>query len=323
MLILYGIQTTGLGHLSRSLKIIKSLEKRGHKVDIVTSGPDQNILDINSKHYKGYSFIKNKGGEISITQTLFGQDISQLYRDIKNFPKRDYDFVISDFEPISSWISKHRNIPLFSVSNQSNFSSSNYTRPLSILALSEVIMKIGIPFGRPIGFHWKPFDNFIYKPIIRDEILFAGDRKEEDYYLIYINKMSIENTIGVLKRFVKENFIIYSSGLYSGNLPKNIKIKQLNFESFTKDLISCKGVITNSGFSTITEAIFLGKKLMSVPQKNQWEQLCNAYDLAKDGFFIDDSLDNLDKFIESPKTTIEPWSDPSEDIVDEILFGVE
>jgi uncharacterized protein (TIGR00661 family) len=323
MHILYGIQTTGLGHLSRSLKIIKSLEKRGHVVDTITSGPDQNILDIPSKHHKGFSFIKNSRGEISITKTLFGQDFSQLYRDVKNFPKVDYDFIISDFEPISSWISKTRGIPLFSVSNQSNFLSNKYTRPTSLLAPSEVVMKISIPFGIPIGFHWKPFDNFIYKPIIRDEIFFASDRREENYYLIYINNMKVEYMIGAVERFVKENFIIYSPELYQNNLPKNIKIKQLNFESFTKDLINCKGVITNAGFSTITESIFLGKKLMSVPQKNQWEQLCNAYDLAKDGFFIDDSLDNLDKFIESPKTYIEPWSDPSEDIVDEILFRIE
>lgn len=322
MRILYGIQTTGLGHLSRSLKVIKSLERRGFSVDIVSSGPHQEVYRLNSKHYTGFSFMRGSGGEIDLVKTLLNQKISRLWKDIRDFPKVDYRFVVSDFEPITSWVSKVRDLPLVSLSNQSNFLSKNFRRPPDLLSLSEEVMRGAIPFGKPIGLHWKPFDNFIYKPIIRDEISLQTQMVEEDYYLIYINNMTSDEICKILKKFTNQNFIVYLSQKEPDKCSNNIKIKQLNFKSFTRDLISCKGVISNSGFSTITESIYLGKKLMSIPQKNQWEQICNANDLAGDGFFIGDSLDNLDEFIRSEGVTIPRWSDPTEDIVDEILLQV-
>ncbi len=42
MKILYGIQCTGNGHLTRSLKVISRLKKLGHNVDILLSGKDYN-----------------------------------------------------------------------------------------------------------------------------------------------------------------------------------------------------------------------------------------------------------------------------------------
>jgi UDP:flavonoid glycosyltransferase YjiC (YdhE family) len=39
MRILYGVQTTGHGHLVRSTPIIRQLRERGHRVDVLPSGP--------------------------------------------------------------------------------------------------------------------------------------------------------------------------------------------------------------------------------------------------------------------------------------------
>ena len=36
----------------------------------------------------------------------------------------------------------------------------------------------------------------------------------------------------------------------------------------------------NAGFETSAEALFLGKKLMIIPQKKQYEQFCNVYVLG-------------------------------------------
>ena len=42
MNILYGIQCTGNGHLTRSLKVVCRLKKMGHNVDILFSGKNYN-----------------------------------------------------------------------------------------------------------------------------------------------------------------------------------------------------------------------------------------------------------------------------------------
>jgi predicted glycosyltransferase len=41
-------------------------------------------------------------------------------------------------------------------------------------------------------------------------------------------------------------------------------------------MIHSQGIITGGGFETPAEALFLGKKIMSIPIKGQYEQQCNA-----------------------------------------------
>jgi len=54
MKILYGIQLTGNGHLTRSVQIIRELKKRGHEVDIITvkegASADEPQQDIRAFH---------------------------------------------------------------------------------------------------------------------------------------------------------------------------------------------------------------------------------------------------------------------------------
>ena len=54
-------------------------------------------------------------------------------------------------------------------------------------------------------------------------------------------------------------------------------------EGFTKSMIESAGVITGAGFETPAEALYLGKKLMCLPIRGQYEQLCNAAALEQLG----------------------------------------
>jgi uncharacterized protein (TIGR00661 family) len=62
MKILYGIQATGNGHISRSTEIIKELKKFGHEINIILSGRDPKEIKKlklfkEYKAYQGISFI--------------------------------------------------------------------------------------------------------------------------------------------------------------------------------------------------------------------------------------------------------------------------
>ena len=73
MKILYGIQTTGNGHLTRAKEVISILKKRA-EVDVVLSGPDDNKISLNhpvKKHYQGLTFFYTKKGKIHWIKTLF------------------------------------------------------------------------------------------------------------------------------------------------------------------------------------------------------------------------------------------------------------
>ena len=54
-------------------------------------------------------------------------------------------------------------------------------------------------------------------------------------------------------------------------------------EGFTKSMIESTGVITGAGFETPAEALYLGKKLLCLPIRGQYEQLCNAAALEQPG----------------------------------------
>ena len=66
MKILYGISTTGNGHISRSRIIVKALRNKGHLVDVILSGrKEKNLFDIEElkpfQIKKGFTFVTNKG----------------------------------------------------------------------------------------------------------------------------------------------------------------------------------------------------------------------------------------------------------------------
>jgi predicted glycosyltransferase len=62
-----------------------------------------------------------------------------------------------------------------------------------------------------------------------------------------------------------------------------------------------EGVLCGAGFETPAEVLFLGKKLMVVPMKNQFEQACNAAALSNMGVPV---IKNLK---EKHHKTIKAW----------------
>ena len=57
----------------------------------------------------------------------------------------------------------------------------------------------------------------------------------------------------------------------------------MNQKFFNESLISCHGIITGGGFETPAEALYLGKKILSIPIQNHYEQECNAEALKRMG----------------------------------------
>ena len=83
MKVLYAIQTTGSGHISRAKEFIPLLERR-FQFDVILSGPPVQ-LDLGhpvKKHYRGLTLYTYKNGGINWIKTLFKNNLWQLFRDI-------------------------------------------------------------------------------------------------------------------------------------------------------------------------------------------------------------------------------------------------
>src|ERR1044071_6619985 len=107
MNILFGIQGTGNGHLSRARDIYPELAKYGN-VDVLISGIQADVdLPYPVKYrYYGMSFIFGKSGGVDIWATAGKLRLRRLMRDVKELPVEKYDLVINDFEPVSAWACK-------------------------------------------------------------------------------------------------------------------------------------------------------------------------------------------------------------------------
>jgi uncharacterized protein (TIGR00661 family) len=64
---------------------------------------------------------------------------------------------------------------------------------------------------------------------------------------------------------------------------QNIHYFPVNQQDFNHSLVYCHGLLTGGGFETPAEALYLGKKLLSVPIRDQYEQQCNSAALKEMG----------------------------------------
>jgi len=324
MKILYAIQGTGNGHLSRAIEIIPALKNRA-EVDVLISGIQGDVeLPFPVKYrFKGLSFIFGKNGGIDYKGTLLKNNLFRLFREIKSCQVENYDLIINDFEPVSAWASKLRGVSCISVSHQSALLTENIPMPKHKNWLALKILKYYAPSIKQFGFHFKEYNSDIFLPIIRQSLRLAK-RKQKEHYTVYLPAYADEKIIETLKVFENIEWHIFSKHSKHAYLYKNFSIKPIETKAFDKSIVRCRGVICGAGFETPAEALYLKKKLLVIPMKGQYEQHINAAGLADLGVKV------LPKFDVSQQKTIEEWlvsneiitvhyPDRTQQIVDNIL----
>ncbi|WP_316929985.1 glycosyltransferase family protein [Maribacter sp. Hel_I_7] len=131
MKVLYAIQGTGNGHLSRARDVIPALLKHNISLDLLVSGIQADIkLPYPIKYQlKGLSFIFGKKGGVDIWKTYYKANSMRLQKEIKSIPIENYDLIINDFEPVTAWACKLKNKPCYSFSHQAAVLSTQAPKP--------------------------------------------------------------------------------------------------------------------------------------------------------------------------------------------------
>ena len=121
--------------------------------------------------------------------------------------------------------------------------------------------------------------------------------------------------------FANQKFVIYSKTASMRYVIGNCEVKPLNNHTFTQDIINCSNVITAGGFQTISEALYLGKKLFVIPIKKQSEQITNAKVLATMGVKTSTELDatEIRTWLDNPNKVQIKFEDDLQKIVAAIL----
>ena len=290
MKILYAIQGTGNGHVCRAREIVPLLKSHG-EVDILISGIQSDVrLPFETKYvFGGLSYIFGKKGGIDLLATYRKSRIRHLLKEIKQLPVHDYDVVISDFEPVSAWACYLKNKPCIGLSHQAAVMNKNAPRPKKEDAIGRSIMKVYAPTSVAYGFHFDRFDENIFTPVIRNQVREAAVT-DDGHYTVYLPSYSDKKIVQMLGRFEGIKWQVFSKHFEHGIHSGNIQTFPLDNDAFIKSMASSHGVLCGAGFETPAEALFLGKKLLVVPMKNQYEQHCNAAALKRMGVGVIKSL---------------------------------
>lgn len=280
MKILYAIQGTGNGHIARAEDIVPVLREYGD-LDLFVSGAQADIkLSFPVKYKsKGLSFYFGKNGGVDLVKTFRKNKSKAIYKDVKKFPVEEYDIVINDFEPVTAWACRKRDVPCVALSHQSALLSPKCPRPRSFDIVGDWILKNYAPADAHIGFHFSNFDANIFTPVIRKRVRDAAV-SDKGHYTVYLPAYDDKKLVPILSKLGNVDWHVFSKHSNKAYRTGKVTVYPINNEDFTSSMASSTGVLCGAGFETPAEALYLNKKLMVVPMKGQYEQHYNAAALS-------------------------------------------
>ena len=276
MKILYGVQGTGNGHISRARVVARQFQEAGADVDYLFSGrPRKNFFDMevfgDCMYRRGLTF-QTENGQTLYGKTLLKNSLTRLAWDILQLDTSPYDYIITDFEPITAWAGKLRNVPVIGIGHQYAFE-----HPVPCdgeTALARNIMKYFAPAQHSFGLHWHHFNSSILPPII-DTSIQHQPGKDIRTILVYLPFENQDYVQSLLKEVRDFRFALYAPNLVDQDLG-HLSLRKNSLKGFREDLESAHGVICNSGFELISECLHLGIPVLTKPLQKQMEQLSNA-----------------------------------------------
>jgi hypothetical protein len=290
MKIFYAIQGTGNGHISRAEQLYPYLQKHG-EVDFFLSGSNaqlQTPLPIKYKSNGISLHYKNTGG---MDYGKISKSLSfSIYKEAKALPIENYDVIINDFEFITSLACSLKKKKSIQFGHQASFQSKLTPRSNSFNPLGNWVLNKFVKSTDYLGLHFESYDKNIFNPIIKDEIINATPI-DNGHITVYLPQYSIAFLSPYLLTQSKFNFEIFTKEVTQLTKYKNLTLLPIDNKTFTNSLIQCHGIITAGGFETPAEALYLKKKLLSIPILNHFEQECNGAAMQKLGVTVIKKID--------------------------------
>jgi len=325
--ILYGIQCTGNGHITRSREIIQMLHKyHGDEIssiDVCLSG-DLSQIDTGdltvAYRFPGLKLVMIDG-KISIWKTLRSIRPIEFIRSAFRLDLSQYDVIVSDFEPVTCWAGLLRRRSVLGISNQYKFLSTKLLKSLSPnLLFNRSVTRVICPVSDYISFDYLKESDRDFFPIIGD-VFRGSEARQDDFYIVYLNSYSLNELVKFFELFPHQKFHIFSKDCADPYQYENLQVYPIDKSTFADRLMSCEGVITHGGFQTTAESLYLGKKLAVIPIKGQIEQLYNAKVLSKFGVKIlsDLEVSSLNDFFSNDYRVKLNYQDESRRICNKIM----
>ena len=310
MRILYGVVGEGMGHAIRSRVVLDELSRR-HEIEVVVSGRAHGYLkEIESERLGvnriwGLSLVYEDNRVrnfrtvlANLKGALVGGGWPENIRAFFDIAERFRpDVVVSDFESWSYLFARMNGLPVISLDNQQIVARCEL--PPEVTAgheaeaqLTRAIVKAKLPgcFHYLITTFFHPpvvkTRTTLVPPILRPAVLSA--RPEEGEHLLVYQTSTSDTALLDRLRETGVECRIYGvrRGIPAEERDGNLRFMPFSDEGFVDDLRAARGVVANGGFTLLGEAVYLGRPVLSVPVRRQFEQVVNARYLEKEGYGV-------------------------------------
>ena len=297
--VFYCVCGEGMGHAIRSGVIIDRIKD---KYDVYIFSSDRAYEYLNSKFDNVYKiggfntvYINNKVNNLQTLANAIKRNPTNMKIGYENLYKKAReirpDVIVTDFEIYATMVSKLLQIPLISLDNihmitQTKIHYPEHKRIEMIKAKGVIKTYVVKPkFHILTSFFYPKIrakkNAIIYPPVIREDIL-KLEPTNGDHVIVYQTSRESVKLVRKLKALKDEKFIVY--GFNKDEVDGNLTYKKFNEDVFYDDLASAKAVISNGGFTFISEAISLKKPIYSVPALGNFEQTLNGYYVERLGY---------------------------------------
>lgn len=325
MKIFYAIQATGNGHISRAMELLPYLQKFG-TVDIFLSGANSTLpLNAPVKYRsKGLSLFYTCDGRLNYKKIIGSISPFRVMKEMRDLPVEKYDLVINDFECITALACARKKVPSVNFGHQASFLSDKTPRPAKPNKTGEWILQNYARATNYIGLHFESYDDFIFSPVIKEEILKA-EATNDGHITVYLPSYCDKQLIDLLKPFKDHRFEVFSRQAVTPYTVDHMNFRPVDAKDFNRSLISCHGIVCGAGFETPAEALYLKKKMIAIPIQGQYEQQCNAAALKKIGVTTPDKLDDdftdtFNNWVSDPVTPTVQYRYSTEAIINILMY---
>lgn len=277
MKLLYGVQGTGQGHISRARAMAAALRHYDVEVTWLFSGrPRDQLRDMQPfgdfLYRRGLTFV-TRDGRLRYLPTLLNNHLPKFLHDVKTLDLGGYDAVVTDFEPVTAWAARRAGIPAIGIGHQYAFTGQTPT--VAGHWFARRVLQQFAPVSQAIGLHWHPWAGNILPPILDLPERPTGNRNGADPIIVYLPFEDQAAVTHLLQQFPTQRFHQYAPCLSEEQIG-NVARHPTSPTRFKRDLAGCAGVICNSGFELTSECLQWGIPVLTRPLAGQMEQQSNA-----------------------------------------------
>ncbi len=295
--IVYGCCGEGQGHSSRTLTMTRALQALGHEVLVLAARKAYTVLhpQLPNVHEVPGLFLVYHNNQVQLLPTLRGNLPLALNRRAiarKILPWLEEfrpDLAITDFEPFLPIAARMAGVPYISLDHQHVIPHLRMQVPFALrgeFATTKWIVRMCHSGERAnlvtSFFHAEktPAATRCLPPILREEVLRQTPRND-GHVVVYQTSASFGNLPELLQK-LPFDFRIYAFD--RAGTEGRLTFRPRAAKTFLEDVATADWVLSNGGYTLLSECLHLGKPVLSVPIDRQFEQWINAHHLEQMGF---------------------------------------